>query len=136
VVDRRAFDRIIEHGGYTSVNAGSAPDGNAVLIGKDVAERAMDAAACIGCGACVASCPNASASLFMSAKVGQLAMLPQGWPERQRRVLRMVAEMDAAGFGDCSNHGECEAVCPKEISITHIAQMRREYIIASAIREA
>ena len=131
VVDRSAFDRIIQKGGYVSINAGSAPDGNSVPVGKDAAERAMDAAACIGCGACVAACPNASAALFTSAKITQLAMLPQGQPERKKRVRAMVDQMDREGFGDCSNHAECEAVCPKEISITHIAQMRRDYMSAS-----
>jgi succinate dehydrogenase / fumarate reductase iron-sulfur subunit len=131
VVDRSAFDRIIQKGGYVSANAGSAPDGNAVSVGKESAERAMDAAACIGCGACVAACPNASAALFTSAKITQLASLPQGQPERKKRVAAMVAQMDKEGFGDCSNHGECEAVCPKEISILHIAQMRRDYLMAT-----
>ncbi|MGE0488483.1 MAG: succinate dehydrogenase/fumarate reductase iron-sulfur subunit [Vulcanimicrobiota bacterium] len=131
VVDRTAFDRIIQAGGYVSVNTGSAPDANAVPVGKEKAEAAMDAAACIGCGACVAACPNASASLFVGAKVTQLALLPQGQPERDARVLAMVAQMDQEGFGDCSNHGECEAVCPKSISISHIAQLRRDYLVAS-----
>lgn len=130
VVDRTAFDRIMAAGGYVSMNAGSAPDGNAVPIPKDDAEKAMDAAACIGCGACVAACPNASAFLFASAKISQLAYLPQGRPEGARRVIRMVETMDAEGFGNCSNHGECEAVCPKEISIHHIARMRKEYVKA------
>lgn len=130
VIDRSAFDRIISKGGYTSVNAGSAQDANALPIPKDKAELAMDAAACIGCGACVAACPNASASLFVGAKVSQYALLPQGQPERSQRVLRMAKQMDQEGFGDCSNHGECEAVCPKEISISHIARLRREYFKA------
>ena len=130
VVDRSAFDRIVASGGYVSVNVGNAPDGNALPIAKEVADEAMDAAACIGCGACVASCPNASASLFVGAKVAQLALLPQGKPESKVRVLRMVEQMDAEGFGDCSNHGECEAVCPKEISISNIGRMRREYMKA------
>ena len=129
-VDRSAFDRIMAAGGYVSVNAGSAPDANAIPIGKDVADLAMDAAACIGCGACVAACPNASASLFVGAKVTQLALLPQGQAEADRRASRMVARMDLEGFGACSNHGECEAVCPKEISIKHIAKLRREYFKA------
>ena len=130
VVDRNAFDRIIATGGYVSVNAGSAPEANAAPVGKDLAESAMDSAACIGCGACVAACPNASASLFVSAKIRQMALLPQGGPERTRRVLAMVDRMDEEGFGDCSNHGECEAACPKAISIENIATMRREYVRA------
>lgn len=130
VVDRSAFDKIIAAGGYVSVNAGAAPDANSILVGKESADKAMDAAACIGCGACVAACPNASASLFTSAKITQLASLPQGQPERKKRVVAMVEEMDRLGFGDCSNHGECEAVCPKEIGINHIAQMRRDYMMA------
>jgi len=130
VVDRGAFDRIIASGGYVSMNAGSAPEANSLPVGKDMAERAMDAAVCIGCGACVAACPNASASLFVSAKISQLAHLPQGQPERWRRVKNMVERMDLEGFGDCSNHGECEAVCPKEISIMNIAQMRRDWVKA------
>ncbi len=131
VVDRSAFDRIQSKGGYVSMNVGSAPDGNAVPVPKAAADNAMDSASCIGCGACVAACPNASASLFVSAKISQLAWLPQGAPERTRRALRMVEQMDAEGFGDCSNHGECEAVCPKEISIKNIAHMRREYMRAA-----
>lgn len=130
VVDRSAFDRILTSGGFISVNAGSAPDGNAIPVPKDKADLAMDAAACIGCGACVAACPNASAMLFVAAKVSHFALLPQGYPERRERVLRMVEQMDREGFGDCSNHAECEAVCPKEISISHIARMRREYLKA------
>jgi len=128
VVDRTAFDRIQQKGGYVSANVGSAPDGNAVPVPKHAADKAMDAASCIGCGACVAACPNASASLFVSAKISQLSWLPQGAPERGRRALAMVAQMDDEGFGDCSNHGECEAVCPKEISIENIARMRREFL--------
>jgi len=128
VVDRSAFDRIQQKGGYVTANVGSAPDGNAVPVPKYEADKAMDAAACIGCGACVAACPNASASLFVSAKISQLSWLPQGAPERGRRALAMVAQMDTEGFGDCSNHGECEAVCPKEISIENIARMRREFV--------
>lgn len=130
VVDRDAFDRIISAGGYISVNTGSAPDGNAIPIPKSAADRAMDAASCIGCGACVAACPNASAALFVSAKIAQFRHLPQGQLERKSRVQRMVAQMDAEHFGNCSNHGECEAVCPKEISISNIALMRREYLRA------
>ena len=128
VVNRSAFDRIQQKGGFVSMNVGSAPDGNAVPIPKAAADNAMDAATCIGCGACVAACPNASASLFVSAKISQFSWLPQGDPERARRALDMVAQMDLEGFGDCSNHGECEAVCPKEISIQNIARMRREFI--------
>lgn len=130
VVDRGAFDRIMAAGGYVSMNAGGAPDANALPIPKDIADEAMDAASCIGCGACVAACPNASASLFTAAKISQFALLPQGHPERAQRVFRMVEQMDAEGFGDCSNHAECEAVCPKEISISHIARMKREYLKA------
>ncbi|ETX02103.1 MAG: succinate dehydrogenase [Candidatus Entotheonella factor] len=129
-VDRSAFDRIIESGGYISVNTGNAPDANAVLIPKPEADLAMDAAQCIGCGACVAACKNASAMLFVSAKVSQLALLPQGRPERKQRVISMVEAMDAAGFGNCTNEGECEAECPKEISISNIARMNREYMKA------
>lgn len=135
VVDRRAFDEIIAAGGYTSVHVGAAVDGNAVLVPKPAAEKAMDAAACIGCGACVAACPNASASLFVAAKVAQFVHLPQGHPERKTRVINMLHKMDELGFGDCSNHGECEAVCPKEISIASIALMRREYFKAAITQE-
>lgn len=131
VVDRAAFDRIVAKGGYVSVNAGSAPEANAAPVPKDTAEAAMDSAACIGCGACVAACPNASAALFTSARVRYLALLPQGGPERTSRVVGMVDQMDAEGFGDCSNHGECEAACPKSISIENIAKMRREYLRAA-----
>jgi succinate dehydrogenase / fumarate reductase iron-sulfur subunit len=133
VVDRSAFDRIIQAGGYTSVNVGGAPDGNAILIPGSVAEQAMDSAACIGCGACVAACKNASAVLFTSAKVSHLAVLPQGLVERERRVVAMVDRHDAEGFGSCSNEGECEAVCPKGISITNIARMNREYLRATLL---
>jgi succinate dehydrogenase / fumarate reductase, iron-sulfur subunit len=130
VVDRSAFDRIIAAGGYVSINCGGAPDGNAIPIPRYVAEQAMDSAACIGCGACVAACKNASAHLFVSAKISQLALLAQGQPERHRRVAAMVAQADAEGFGSCSNEGECEAVCPKEIPISNIARMTREYVKA------
>jgi succinate dehydrogenase / fumarate reductase iron-sulfur subunit len=131
VVDRSAFDRIIQAGGFVSVSTGSAPDGNAILVPKPNADRAMDAATCIGCGACVAACPNASAMLFTSAKVSQLALLPQGQPERYERVRKMVAAMDEAGFGACTNHQECEAVCPKGIDVAFIAQMNRDFIKAN-----
>jgi succinate dehydrogenase / fumarate reductase iron-sulfur subunit len=127
VVDRGAFDRIIQAGGYTSVNVGGAPDGNAVLVPKAAAERSMDAAQCIGCGACVAACKNASAALFTSAKVAHLAELPQGQVEARSRVVAMVNRMDDEGFGSCSNEGECEAVCPKGISLRNIATMNREF---------
>ena len=130
-VDRGAFDRIIQAGGYVSVHAGSAPDGNAIPIAKEAADRAMDAAQCIGCGACVAACPNASASLFTAAKMGHLGLLPQGQPERARRTVAMVERMNAEGFGHCTNIGECEAVCPKEISIEFIARMNRDYLGAA-----
>lgn len=128
IVDRSAFDRIQQAGGFVSVNTGSAPDANAIPIARAVAEHAMDAAACIGCGACVAACSNASASLFVGAKVAHLNSLPQGQPERRIRVQKMIAQMDAEMFGSCSNHGECEAVCPKNISVSVIAQMNREYL--------
>ena len=131
VVNRSAFDRIIAAGGYVSINCGGAPDANAIPVPKSIADQAMDAAQCIGCGACVAACKNASAHLFMSAKVSQLALLPQGQAERTRRVVAMVAQADAEGFGSCSNEGECEAVCPKEISIANIARMTREFTKAS-----
>jgi succinate dehydrogenase iron-sulfur subunit len=131
VVDRGAFDRIIAAGGYISIDAGGAPDANDMPVGKDVAERAMDAAACIGCGACVAACKNASAALFVGAKITQLALLPQGEPERARRAKAMVEQMEKEGFGPCSNEGECQAVCPKEISVSVISRMNREYFLAS-----
>jgi succinate dehydrogenase / fumarate reductase iron-sulfur subunit len=134
VVDRSAFDRIIQAGGFVSVPTGSPQDGNAIPIAKQTADSAMDAAACIGCGACVAACPNASASLFVSAKVRQLVLLPQGDAERVRRVLAMVEQMDHEGFGDCSNHGECEAACPKSISIENISVLRREYVRATVAK--
>ena len=131
IVDRSSFDRIIQKGGYISANSGSAPDGNSILVPKQDSDLAMDAAQCIGCGACVASCPNGSAMLFVSAKVSHLANLPQGHPERKQRVLKMVGQMDSEGFGNCTNHAECEAACPKEISISHIAKMNREFISAT-----
>jgi succinate dehydrogenase / fumarate reductase iron-sulfur subunit len=130
VVDRTAFDRIIAAGGYVSVNTGNAQDANSIAVEKERADRAFDYAACIGCGACVAACPNASAALFTSAKIAHLSLYPQGEPERHRRVVRMVEQMETEGFGDCSNHGECEAACPKVISISGIALMRREYMKA------
>lgn len=130
VVDRSAFDRIIQSGGYTSVNTGGIPDGNSTRIPSDLAELAMDAAACIGCGACVASCPNGAAMLFTSAKISQLCLLPQGQPERKQRALSMVETMDNEGFGNCTNYKECEAVCPKSISIRNIARLNREYVKA------
>jgi succinate dehydrogenase / fumarate reductase iron-sulfur subunit len=135
VVDRSALDRMIQAGGYISVNTGSAPEANTLPVPQDRAERAMDAAACIGCGACVASCPNASAMLFVSAKVSQLALLPHGRPEAARRALSMVRVMDACGFGNCSNHRECEKTCPKEISILNIARLNREYLKAAFISQ-
>ena len=131
VTDRRALDRIIAAGGYVSVKAGPHADANAMLVPKDLSDRAMDAAACIGCGACVAACPNASASLFTSAKITQLALVPQGQPERKRRAINMVAQMDKELFGSCSNLGECEAACPKRISIQNIAIMKQEYMKAA-----
>ncbi len=130
VVDRSAFDEIIRAGGYISANTGGAPDGNAIPIPKEVADTAMDAAACIGCGACVAACPNASAMLFVGAKVSHLGLLPQGRPEAARRVQSMVDRMDELGFGNCTNEAECEAACPKEISITNIARLNREFLKA------
>ncbi|MFN8177374.1 MAG: succinate dehydrogenase/fumarate reductase iron-sulfur subunit [bacterium] len=134
IVDRRAFDRIMQAGGFVSVNTGGAPDANALPIPKDEAEKAFDAAACIGCGACVAACRNASAMLFVGAKVAQFVHLPQGRPERERRVTAMVQAMDAAGFGRCSNHYECEAVCPKRISRDVIRELNREYLRALATK--
>jgi succinate dehydrogenase / fumarate reductase iron-sulfur subunit len=130
-VDRTAFDRIIAAGGFVSVATGSAPDGNVVAVPKPDAERAMDAAACIGCGACVAMCPNASGSLFTSAKISHLGLLPQGQPERDRRALAMVEQMNDEGFGHCTNIGECEVVCPKGITIENIARMNRDFIGAA-----
>jgi succinate dehydrogenase / fumarate reductase iron-sulfur subunit len=131
MVDRSAFDRIIAAAGYISVPTGSAPDGNAILVPKENADRAMDAAACIGCGACVAACPNASAALFTGAKISHLGLLPQGQPERHERALSMVRQYNAEGFGSCTNIGECEAACPKEISLEVIARMNRDFIAAS-----
>jgi len=135
VVDRSAFDRIIQAGGFISVNTGSAPDGNAVAVPKDSAEKALDAAECIGCGACVAACPNASAMLFTAAKAGHLGLLPQGQAERLPRTRRMVARMDEEGFGSCTNHGACETVCPKKIGIDFIARLNRDVIRASFSRD-
>ncbi|MDL1984452.1 MAG: succinate dehydrogenase/fumarate reductase iron-sulfur subunit [Deltaproteobacteria bacterium] len=130
VADRSALDKIIQAGGYISVNTGGAPDANTILISRDTSEKAFDGAACIGCGACVAACPNASAMLFVGAKVSHLALLPQGKPEAARRVMAMVREMDRLCFGNCTNEAECEAVCPKEISITNIARLNREFLKA------
>jgi succinate dehydrogenase / fumarate reductase iron-sulfur subunit len=131
VVDRSAFDRIIAAGGFISASAGSAPDGNAIPIPKKYSDRAMDAAACIGCGACVAACPNAAAALFTGAKISHLGILPQGQPERHERALNMVAQVKTEMFGSCTNIGECEAVCPKEIELEVIARMNRDYLVAS-----
>lgn len=131
VVDRSAFDRVIQAGGYITVNTGSAVDGNAIPVPKEDADTAMDAAACIGCGACAASCPNGSAMLFVAAKVSHLVHLPQGTPESALRVMSMVRQMDEEGFGNCTNHAECEAVCPKEINVSHIAKLNREFIGAA-----
>ena len=131
IVDRSALDKIIQAGGYISVNTGGTPDANAIPIAQETVEEAMDAAACIGCGACVATCPNASAMLFVSAKVSQLALLPQGRPEATQRVLAMLKEMDTCGFGNCTNHRVCENACPKEVSITHIARFNREFLKAA-----
>jgi succinate dehydrogenase / fumarate reductase iron-sulfur subunit len=131
VVDRTAFDRIMQAGGYISVKTGQAPDASAIPVPKKIADEAMDAAQCVGCGACAATCPNGSAMLFVAAKVSQLALLPQGKPERKRRVLAMIAQMDKEGFGSCSNTYACEAKCPKQISVTHIARMNREYLRAN-----
>ena len=136
VVDRSALDQIIQAGGYISANTGGAQDANAILIPQEKADLAMDAAACIGCGACVAACPNASAMLFVSAKVSHLALLPQGRPEAAQRALAMVAKMDSLCFGSCSNERECEADCPKEISIVNIARLNREYLKAGFVSTA
>lgn len=130
-VDRSAFDRIIAAGGYVSIPTGSAPDGNVILVPKENADRAMDAAACIGCGACVAACPNAASALFTGAKIAHLSLLPQGQPERERRALGMVEQMNAEVFGNCTNIGECEAVCPKSIRLEVIAFMNRDYLKAT-----
>jgi succinate dehydrogenase / fumarate reductase, iron-sulfur subunit len=135
-VDRSAFDRMIAAGGFVSVPTGSAPDGNAIPVPKENADLAMDAAACIGCGACVAMCPNSSAALFASAKISHLALLPQGQPERFRRVLGMVGVANASGFGHCTSIGECEAVCPKEIKLENIARMNRDFLKAALRRRA
>lgn len=131
VVDRSAFDRIVQAGGYVSVNTGSAVEANSIPIEKHLADKAMDAAECIGCGACVASCKNSSGMLFLSAKVSHLALLPQGRPEHKRRVMAMMHQHDAEGFGSCTNTGACEAECPKGISITNIARLNREFVWAS-----
>jgi succinate dehydrogenase / fumarate reductase iron-sulfur subunit len=135
IVDRSAFDRIQAAGGFVSINTGNAVDGNAILIPHDKAEKAMDAASCIGCGACVAACPNASAMLFVAAKVSQYALLPQGQPEREKRVLAMREAMDKEGFGHCTNEYECEAACPKEIKISNIARLNREFFRATLVSE-
>ncbi|HRH51373.1 MAG TPA: succinate dehydrogenase/fumarate reductase iron-sulfur subunit [Panacibacter sp.] len=131
MVDRSAFDRIVQAGGYISVNTGNAVDGNSMPIEKDKADASFAAAMCIGCGACVAACKNSSAMLFLSAKVAHLALLPQGEPERKKRVVSMVAQMDKEGFGACTNTGACEATCPKDISLSNIARLNQEYLIAS-----
>ena len=131
MVDRSAFDRIIQAGGFISVNTGNAVDGNAIPVNKDKADDAFAAAACIGCGACVASCKNSSAMLFVSAKISHLSLLPQGEPERKQRVINMIAQMDKEGFGSCTNTYSCEAECPKEISVVNIARLNREYLAAS-----
>jgi succinate dehydrogenase / fumarate reductase iron-sulfur subunit len=131
MVDRRSFDRIIASGGYISVSTGSAPDGNAIPVSKEESDRAMDAAACIGCGACVAACPNASAALFTGAKIAHLGILPQGEPERDRRAVNMVTQMNQEGFGGCTNIGECTGVCPKSIPLEVIAAMNHDYLLGS-----
>jgi succinate dehydrogenase / fumarate reductase iron-sulfur subunit len=136
VIDRRALDRIVQAGGFISARAGSAPEANSIPIPKHDADLAMEAAACIGCGACAAACPNGSAMLFTAAKVSHLSLLPQGHAERERRVLRMVNVMDAEGFGNCTNTYECEAVCPAEISASFIAKLNREYARAAMQRSA
>jgi len=136
VVDRSAFERIMAAGGYISVNTGAAVDANAIAVNKDDAEEAMDSAARIGCGACVAACPNGAAMLFTGAKLSQLALLPQGGPERERRALTMLAAMDREGFGNCSNEYECEAVCPKEVKVSNIARLNREFLLANFFGKA
>jgi succinate dehydrogenase / fumarate reductase iron-sulfur subunit len=135
IIDRTGFEKIMQAGGYISVNTGNAPDANSLPIAKSCADESMDAAACIGCGACVATCKNASAMLFLSAKVSQFALLPQGLPERRERVLAMVKAHDEAGFGSCTNTGACESECPKNISISHIARLNREYLHAGLTLE-
>jgi succinate dehydrogenase / fumarate reductase iron-sulfur subunit len=134
VVNRRAFDHIIEAGGYVSVSTGQAPEGNNLPVGKEIADESMDAAACIGCGACVAACPNASAALFTGAKITHLGVLPQGEPEKERRALAMVAQMNAEGFGNCTSIGECTGVCPKEIPLDVIAHMNCDYVLGTVRR--
>jgi succinate dehydrogenase / fumarate reductase iron-sulfur subunit len=136
IVDRSAFDKITAAGGYISVGSGAAPDANAIPVGKVEADASFDAAACIGCGACVAACPNASAMLYVSAKISQFSWLPQGQPERYRRAVKMVAAMDEAMFGACTNIGECEAACPKEISVVNITRMNRDFLKASFLHES
>lgn len=133
VIDRSPMDRIITKGGYVSSNIGCACDANAIAVPKEVAEKALDASSCIGCGACIAACPNSSASLFVGAKISQYAYLPQGHADRKHRAMLMVEQMDKEGFGNCSNHGECEAVCPAGIKILHIAKMRREFLKAALV---
>jgi succinate dehydrogenase / fumarate reductase iron-sulfur subunit len=134
VVNRRAFDHIIEAGGYVSVSTGQAPEANGIPVGKEIADESMDAAACIGCGACVAACPNASAALFTGAKITHLGVLPQGEPEKERRALAMVAQMNIEGFGNCTNIGECTGACPKEIPLEVIANMNRDYVCGTFLR--
>jgi succinate dehydrogenase / fumarate reductase iron-sulfur subunit len=136
VVDRSAFDRVIQAGGFISVNTGSAPDAHAILVSKNIADKAMDAAECIGCGACVAACPNASAMLFVSAKVSHLNLLPQGAPERYERANNMVLQMDKEGFGNCSNEYQCEAACPKGISVENIARMNKDFLKANTTQRS
>jgi succinate dehydrogenase / fumarate reductase iron-sulfur subunit len=135
VVDRSAFDRVMAAGGFISVNTGNAPEANSILVSKETAEKAMDAAACIGCGACVAACPNAAAMLFVAAKISHLSLLPQGGPERDKRVLSMRKQMDKEGFGHCSNEYACEAACPKEIKVSNIARLNREFLRAVLVSE-